>query len=119
MTDPALLPLLRALARRFPTVDAALAEIGNLRAILTLPKGTVHVVSDVHGEHKKLKHIVNNASGSLRPLVERLFEGRATADEVRDLLAVIYYPREAYAWQSARPGADRRSYLLSTLAREV
>src|SRR5687767_7802039 len=72
MTDAASLPYLRALARRFPTADAALAEIGHLEAVLTLPKGTVHVVSDVHGEHKKLTHIVNNASGRLRPLVESL-----------------------------------------------
>ena len=66
MTDPASLPYLRALSRRFPTADAALAEIGHLEAVLTLPKGTVHVVSDVHGEHKKLTHVVNNASGTLR-----------------------------------------------------
>jgi fructose-1,6-bisphosphatase-3 len=113
------LPLLRALARRYPNADAVLAEIGYLQGILTLPKGTVHVVSDVHGEHKKLKHIVNNASGSLRPLVERLFEGRATPDEIRDLLAIVYYPREAYAWQSARPGFDRGAFLRDTLSREI
>ncbi len=70
MIERSKLPLLRALSRRFGTTDAALSEIGHLEAVLTLPKGTVHVVSDVHGEHKKLKHIVNNASGSLRPFVE-------------------------------------------------
>ncbi|APR84826.1 Fructose-1,6-bisphosphatase [Minicystis rosea] len=113
------LPALRALARRYPNSAAVLAEIGYLEAILTLPKGTVHVVSDVHGEHKKLKHIINNASGSLRPLVEKLFAGRASPDEIRDLLAIVYYPREAYAWQRARPGADRRALLVGTLAREV
>lgn len=119
MTEPIALPLLRALARRYPSANAVLAEIGYLEGVLTLPKGTVHVVSDVHGEHKKLKHIVNNASGSLRPLVERLFAGRASAEEIRDLLALLYYPREAYAWQSARPGFDRRAFLLDTLSREV
>jgi fructose-1,6-bisphosphatase III len=119
MTEPIALPLLRALARQYPSADAVLAEIGYLEGVLTLPKGTVHVLSDVHGEHKKLKHIVNNASGSLRPLVERLFAGRASADEIRDLLALLYYPREAYAWQSARPGFDRRAFVLDTLSREV
>ena len=119
MPDPVSIPLLRALARRYPTSEAALAEVGYLEAVQTLPKGTVHVVSDVHGEYKKLKHIVNNASGSLRPLVERLFEGRASADEIRSLLSVIYYPREAYAWQSRQPGFDRRSFLLASLSREV
>lgn len=119
MSDPIALPLLRAVARRHPSADAVLAEIGYLEAVLTLPKGTVHVVSDVHGEHKKLKHIINNASGSLRPLVERIFEGRASADEIRELLAIIYYPREAYAWQGRKPGFDRRAFLLATLTREV
>ncbi len=119
MPDPIPLPLLRALARRYPDADAVLAEIGYLEAVRALPRGTVHMVSDVHGEHKKLKHIINNASGSLRPLVERLFAGRASAAEMRDLLALIYYPREAYAWQSAREGFDRRAFLLATLAREV
>jgi fructose-1,6-bisphosphatase-3 len=119
MPDPIPLPLLRAFARRYPSVDAVLAEMGYLKAVLTLSKGTVHVVSDVHGEHKKLKHIINNASGSLRPLVESTFAGRASAAEIRDLLAIIYYPREAYAWQAARPGFDRRGFLLSTLAREI
>src|SRR5258708_33799216 len=113
------LPLLRALARRYPSADAVLAEIGYLEAVRALPKGTVHVLSDVHGEHKKLKHIINNASGSLRPLVERHFEGRASVSEIQELLAVIYYPREAYAWQSRREGFDRRAVLLPTLAREV
>ncbi|MFO0761438.1 MAG: fructose-bisphosphatase class III [Byssovorax sp.] len=112
-------PLLRAMARRFPTAEAAVAEIGYLEGVLTLPKGTVHVVSDVHGEHKKLKHIINNASGSLRPMVERLFAGRLAPREIEDLLAVIYYPREAYAWQRQAPGFDRRRYLLATLGHEV
>ena len=123
MADPSpphpTLPLLRTLAHRYPDSDSVLAEIGYLEAVRSLPKGTVHVVSDVHGEYKKLKHIINNASGTLRALVERLFASRASAAEIDDLLALIYYPREAYAWQSRRPGFDRRAFLLATLAREV
>ena len=62
------LVLLRPLASRFPNVDAAMAEIARLAAVLTLPKGTVHVISDIHGEDQKLRHVINNASGSLRPI---------------------------------------------------
>ncbi|WP_437576933.1 fructose-1,6-bisphosphatase [Sorangium sp. So ce887] len=119
MLDTRELPFLRALAARYPTTEAALSEIGHLRAILSLPKGTVHVVSDVHGEHRKLKHIINNASGSLRPLVERVFGDRLTAGEKRALLSVIYYPRESYARVAAGGEAERRAFLLWTLAREV
>lgn len=113
------LPALIALSRRYPTIDAAMAEIGNLRAVLTLPKGTIHVVSDVHGEHKKLKHIVNNASGSLRPLVERTLGDRLSPDELRELLAIIYYPRETYARKRFADEAERGRFLLRTLALEI
>jgi fructose-1,6-bisphosphatase III len=85
---------LRPLARRFRGPDAALAEIARLNAELTLPKGAVHVVSDVHGEDVKLRHVVNNASGTLRPLVERLFGERMTKAEMQDFLALVFYPRE-------------------------
>jgi fructose-1,6-bisphosphatase-3 len=88
------LAALRALARQFPDVDSALAEIARLSAELTLPRETVHVVSDVHGEYVKLRHIINNASGTLRPVVERLFAGRLSAAELQDLLALIFYPHE-------------------------
>ncbi|HEY0320552.1 MAG TPA: fructose-bisphosphatase class III [Pyrinomonadaceae bacterium] len=85
---------LRDLAYRYPTAGAALAEMAVLRATLSLPKETVHVVSDVHGEYKKLRHIINNASGTLRPLVSRLFSEKLTVEAQRELLAVLYYPRE-------------------------
>src|SRR5437879_4331573 len=70
LSDETTLVYLRALSAQFPNIDATLAAIAKRRAVLTLPKGTVHVVSDVHGEFKKLIHVINNASGSLRPMVE-------------------------------------------------
>jgi fructose-1,6-bisphosphatase-3 len=113
------LSALRALSRRYPSVQAALSEIGNLSAVLTLPKGTIHVVSDVHGEHKKLKHIINNASGSLRSLVERVAAGRLPPDELRELLAIIYYPRETYARKRFEGEDARKQFLLRTLGLEI
>jgi fructose-1,6-bisphosphatase-3 len=88
------LAVLRSLSRQFPSVDAALAEAARLAGELTLPRGTIHIVSDVHGEHKKLRHIINNASGTLRPLVERLFGERLSAAELQDFLSLIFYPKE-------------------------
>lgn len=101
---------LRALSRQFPTIDSAVAEIAALRAQLTLPKGTVHVFSDVHGEDKKLRHVLANASGNLRPLVDQLFADKASEEERRQLLALIYYPGETLEYltpQLADP--DRRA----------
>jgi fructose-1,6-bisphosphatase III len=66
------------LAREVPNIDAAVAEIARYSAELTLPQGTIHVISDIHGEDQKLRHVINNASGTLRPLVERLFQEHLT-----------------------------------------
>lgn len=104
---------LHALAKRYPNVPAALAELANLNAILTLPKPTVHVVSDVHGEYVKLRQVINNASGSLRPLVDRLYGGSLEPEERNDLLALFYYPRETWLAQTrGRTADERRAKLL-------
>jgi fructose-1,6-bisphosphatase III len=104
---------LHALAKRYPNVPAALAELANLNAILTLPKPTVHVVSDVHGEYVKLRQVINNASGSLRPLVDRLFHGKLDASQKNELLAFFYYPRETWLKHTrGKDEATRRQKLL-------
>jgi fructose-1,6-bisphosphatase-3 len=88
------LTALRTLQRQFSTLDAALAEVARLSAERTLPMGSVHVLSDIHGDDAKLRHVINNASGMLRPLVRRLFAQRMSADELQDLLTLLFYPRE-------------------------
>ena len=103
---------LQILAKRYPNVSAVLAELANLEAVLTLPKPAVHVVSDVHGEHVKLRQVVNNASGSLRPLFERLFAGRLTAAEIEQLLTLVYYPRETWTQLVRELEPERRRALL-------
>ncbi len=85
---------LRPLAEKFPDVDSAMSEIAWLSAVLTLPKGAIHVISDVHGEDKKLRHIINNASGTLRPLVEKLFRDRLDPKAFQELLTLLFYPAE-------------------------
>jgi len=87
--------VLEALAAKFPTADRAVSEAAALRAKLTLPAGVVHVISDVHGEDVKLRHVINNASGALRQLVEQTLRGRLSPAEQSQFLAVLYYPREA------------------------
>jgi fructose-1,6-bisphosphatase-3 len=93
--DPDRLDVLEALAAKFPTVDEAISEAASLRAKLTLPMGVVHVISDVHGEDIKLRHVINNASGALRTLVEQTLSGKLSASDQARFLAVLYYPREA------------------------
>src|SRR5258707_15794645 len=85
---------LAPLAREVPNIDFAVAEIARFSAELTLPKGTIHVISDIHGEDKKLRHVINNASGTLRPLVERLLTDRMPPREFEEFLTLIFYPAE-------------------------
>ena len=107
---------LRALSHRYPTREAALAGVAELEARLTLPRGTVHVVSDVHGEHVKLGHIVRNASGALRPLVEATFGDALSPAALTELLALIYYPREACMALLARVGpVEGRAEIATTV----
>jgi fructose-1,6-bisphosphatase III len=88
------LALLRPYSREIPNIDAAMAEIVRFSAELTLPKGTIHVISDIHGEDKKLRHVINNASGTLRPLAEKLFKTRMSPRQFQEFLTLIFYPAE-------------------------
>src|SRR5260221_12669685 len=83
---------LAPLAREIPNIDSAIAEIARFSAELTLPRGTIHVISDIHGEDKKLRHVINNASGTLRPLVERLLEGGMPREQFQEFLTLVFYP---------------------------
>jgi fructose-1,6-bisphosphatase-3 len=109
--------LYRELTRLYPDAASVLAEIATLQATLTLPKSPIHVISDVHGEHRKLKHVVNNASGSLRVLVERTFGDRLDAAERDRLLSLIYYPRETVSSLERQPGGVPPGLLPATLLR--
>src|SRR6202011_1811495 len=111
------LATLEPLAREVPNIDSAVAEIARLSAELTLPKGTIHVTSDIHGEDKKLRHIINNASGTLRPLVERLFKDRMPPDQFQEFLTLIFYPAEVVERleQTLRDPQDQKEYAMRTL----
>ena len=62
----------KILAEKYPTRQAACKEIINLNAILNLPKGTEHFMSDLHGEYEAFYHILNNCSGVIREKVRYL-----------------------------------------------
>jgi len=85
---------LQLLARSFPTVAAASSEIINLEAILNLPKGTEHFLSDVHGEYEAFQHVLKNASGTVKRKVEEIFAHSLRDQEIKDLCTLIYYPEE-------------------------
>lgn len=85
---------LNLLAEKFPTIASAATEIINLEAILSLPKGTEHFLSDLHGEAKAFDHVLKNASGVIRKKVDEAFGDTMPQDTKRQLCALIYYPEE-------------------------
>ena len=88
---------LSLLSQQFPTQQAAFTEIINLQAILNLPKGTEHFMSDLHGEYEAFMHILNNCSGVVREHVDEAFGDELTETEKADLCTLIYYPHEKLA----------------------
>ncbi len=88
------LRVLELLAKSFPTIADASTEIINLEAILNLPKGTEHFMADIHGEYEAFLHILKNASGNIKRKVRELFADTLSADEVRELCTLIYYPEQ-------------------------
>jgi fructose-1,6-bisphosphatase-3 len=108
---------LAPLAREIPNIDSAIAEIARFSAELTLPRGTIHVISDIHGEDKKLRHIINNASGTLRPLVEGLLKDRIPPEQFQEFLALVFYPAEVIGRleQTLRSPQERKDYATRTL----
>ena len=88
---------LELLARSYRSRKGAMSEIINLQAILNLPKGTEHFLSDLHGEADTFLHILKNASGVIRTKIDMIFDYVLTARQKDDLAALIYYPEERLA----------------------
>lgn len=89
---PEQLHYLQLLSRQYPTVQSAGSEIIKLRAILNLPKGTEHFMSDIHGEYEAFLHIMNSGSGEIREKLELVFNGVLSQQDIDDLATLIYYP---------------------------
>lgn len=85
---------LRLLAKGYPTIEAAAAEMINLKATMSLPKGTEYFFSDLHGEHEAFIHMLRSASGIIRTKIDELFEKSITEPERTALAALVYHPEQ-------------------------
>lgn len=85
---------LKQLGKSFPSIAAASTEIINLEAILNLPKGTEHFISDLHGEYEAFLHVLKNASGNIKRKVNDIFGTTMREAEQKELCTLIYYPQE-------------------------
>ncbi|MBC1246679.1 fructose-1,6-bisphosphatase [Listeria booriae] len=85
---------LRLLSRNYPTIASTATEIINLEAILNLPKGTEHFLSDLHGEYEAFEQVIRNGSGVVKRKIHDLFGDRLTDAEINGLATLIYYPEQ-------------------------
>ena len=85
---------LTLLAKEYPTIGETTTEIINLEAIMNLPKGTEHFLSDVHGEYDAFQHVLRNGSGNIKEKIHEIFTDRLSKKDMSTLATLIYYPEE-------------------------
>lgn len=85
---------LKLLSSQYPTIAAACTEVINLQAILNLPKGTEHFLSDIHGENESFDHVLKNASGVIKRKIKDLFGKSLGENDIKSLATLIYYPEQ-------------------------
>ena len=90
--DQEKLKYLKLLASQYPNIAETATEIVNLKAIMNLPKGTEHFITDLHGEYEQFRNIMCNGSGAVQRKIEEEFGITMGIPEKRSLAMLIYYP---------------------------
>ncbi len=85
---------LKLLSKEFPSIVAASTEIINLQAILNLPKGTEHFMTDIHGEYESFNHVLRNGSGNIRRKIMEVYGDVLSEQDIKGLSTLIYYPEQ-------------------------
>lgn len=85
---------LKLLSKQYPTIAEASTEIINLEAILNLPKGTEHFLSDIHGEYEPFIHVLRNGSGVIKRKIDDIFGTTLMESERKSLATLVYYPEQ-------------------------
>ena len=109
---------LQTLHALYPTREEAAAEVARLSAAAHLPKETEFFVSDIHGEFAAFSHILRNASGGIRELIDFVFEDGLSEDKKRTLASLVYYPEERVAID-AEAAIDESAYYFGAIVELV
>lgn len=88
------LKYLKLLSSKFRNISETTTEIINLQAILNLPKGTEHFLTDIHGEYPAFNHVLKNGSGTIKEKINDIFQDTLNNFEKKELASTIYYPQE-------------------------
>lgn len=84
---------LKLLKQKYPTIPSIYKELIHLNAVVNLPKGTEHFMSDLHGEYEAFYHILNSCSGVIKEKVKLLFNELSPVER-QEICTLIYYPKE-------------------------
>lgn len=87
------LKYLKLLSKQYPSIASACTELINLQAILNLPKGTEHFLTDIHGEYEAFTHVLKNASGVIKRKINDIFGNSLRESDKKRLATLIYYPK--------------------------
>lgn len=109
---------LERLAELYPTIASASTEVINLEAILNLPKGTEHFLTDIHGEYEAFSHVLKNGSGAVRRKINDIFGNTLSNEDKQTLATLIYYPREKMV-QILKTRKNREDWYKVTLYRLI
>ncbi len=112
------LQYLELLASNFPSIAAASSEIINLEAILNLPKGTEHFLTDLHGEYEAFDHVIKNASGAIKRKINEIFGNTLREAEKKEICTLIYYPEKKLPFIEANE-EDMEDWYMITLTKLV
>lgn len=112
---------LKLLAKSFPNITATTTEIINLEAIMNLPKGTEHFVSDLHGEFEGFDHVLRTGSGKIKGKLKELYGSQLTDKELNSLASLIYYPKEKMRMilKELSSKEDEKNWYRTTLLRLI
>ncbi len=108
--SPETLKYLQLLSEQYPTIEALCTEITRISAQLSLPKGTEHFMSDIHGEYEAFCHIMNNCSGVIREKVNIWLGEQLTHAEADAFCTLIYYPEAILRQRRAQNAATNLWY---------
>jgi fructose-1,6-bisphosphatase-3 len=100
---------LKSLHVQYPNIASAVSEAVNLKALLHLPKGTEHFVSDLHGEDELFLHTLKTGSGAVKGKIEDVYGNTLTEKDKRQLAFLIYYPEDKM--EKMRKEFDRKEDL--------
>ena len=110
---------LELLSKTFKNIAETSTEIINLQAIMNLPKGTEHFMTDIHGEYEAFNHVLRNGSGTIRNKIEEAYGNTLTENDKKELASIIYYPKEKVELMQNRDNFNIDKWMITIIYRLI